>query len=87
MSSRDLVPICDKLATQWRSQPKPDARASLIPHATKLNVEPTFMKGHAKCPIYLGMHACNNFKKCMQPWLYLHLLLFKQLLFTAADSH
>ena len=59
---------------QWRSQPKPDARAPLIPYATNLNVEPTFMKAHA---IYLGMHACNIFKKCMQAWLYLHLLLVK----------
>ena len=41
---------------QWHSQPKPDARAPLILHATNLNVEPTFMKAHVKMANLLG-HA------------------------------
>ena len=48
-----LPGICT-IDTQWRSQPKPDARAPLIPHATNLNVEPTFMKAHAKMPNLFG---------------------------------
>ena len=63
---------------QWRSQPKPDARAPLIPHATNLNVEPTFMKAHAKMPNLFGhayVHAIFLKNLCKHGYTYTYYYL------------
>ena len=49
---------------QWRSQPKPDARAQYFyPHACNYLKRRAHLHEGSKCPIYLGMHAYNTLLK------------------------